>query len=111
MSCARARPPKTCHFVRRSLPGCAIYPPRPSPLAINPQPNRNPSYPSALQWAWERGFLSELHPYANVEAEIAAQRHDPAGFNLWVLQVVPDKRNIEIQVPFDLEFQRGDRVM
>ena len=39
---------------------------------------------------------SELHPYAQAEAKIAVLGQDPVGFGLGILQVIPDKRDVQV---------------
>ena len=82
---------------------------------------RRKRYGGATVLVWrERGTVgvlaaafhgSELHPYAQVKTEIAVLGHGPAQFGLGILQVVPDERDVQVNMPLDFELERGDRMV
>src|SRR3954469_12406538 len=54
-----------------------------------------------------------LEPEADADngVVITFLRNDAVRSRLGVLQIIPDKRSVQSEMPLDLVFQRGDRVM
>ena len=55
--------------------------------------------------------MSELQPGAHVETEIAVLGQGPAEFDLGILQVIPDERDVRVKVPLDFELHGGHRMV
>ena len=85
-------------------------------MMLRRRPHRLISIHAQFARRWLRARQSripilELHPDAQVETEIAVHGHRAAGLGLGILQVIPDERDVQVQMALDFELQGGHRVV